>query len=93
MLRTDDDDDDDEGMECCALILPEAKVYGGLLLQRVFEGDFEGVLLSVPVLEMLSGEPEQDENIESYLQRCFITYLSTNEEETRKDRYHNHTWS
>ncbi|KAK2843883.1 hypothetical protein Q7C36_012098 [Tachysurus vachellii] len=59
---------------------------GGPLLQRVFEGDFEGVLLSVPVLEMLSGEPEQDENIESYLQRRIITYLSTNEEETRKDR-------
>ncbi|KAK3538275.1 hypothetical protein QTP70_034262, partial [Hemibagrus guttatus] len=58
---------------------------GGPLLQRVFEGDFEAVLLSVPVLEMLSGEPEQDENIESYLQRCIITYLSTNEEETKRD--------
>ncbi|XP_060789209.1 tetratricopeptide repeat protein 27 [Neoarius graeffei] len=59
---------------------------GGPLLHCVFMGDFEAVLLSVPVLEMLSGEPEQDENIESYLQRCIITYLSTNEEETKRDR-------
>ncbi|XP_053093576.1 tetratricopeptide repeat protein 27 isoform X1 [Pangasianodon hypophthalmus] len=59
---------------------------GGPLLQRVFEGDFEAVLLSVPVLEMLSGDPEQDESIESYLQRRIITYLSTSEEETKRDR-------
>ncbi|KAF7704853.1 hypothetical protein HF521_021925 [Silurus meridionalis] len=59
---------------------------GGPLLKSVFEGDFEAVLLSGPVLEMLSGEPEQDENIELYLQRCIITYLSSNDEETRKDR-------
>ncbi|TTY21607.1 Tetratricopeptide repeat protein 27 [Bagarius yarrelli] len=58
----------------------------GPLLQRVFEGDFEAVLLSVPVLEMLSGEPEQDDSIESYLHRRVLTYLNTNQEETKRNR-------
>lgn len=59
---------------------------GGSLLQRVFEGDFEAVLLSVPVLEMFSGDPDLDESIEAYLQKHILTYLRTTEEETKRDR-------
>ncbi|XP_062863217.1 tetratricopeptide repeat protein 27 [Trichomycterus rosablanca] len=59
---------------------------GGPLLQSVLDADFEAVLLSAPVLELLGGEAEQDENMETFLQRRITAYLSHTEQEVKKDR-------
>ncbi|KAL6478227.1 hypothetical protein MHYP_G00140620 [Metynnis hypsauchen] len=59
---------------------------GGVLLQYVFEGDFEAVLLSPQVLELLAGEPEEGESIEAYLERQVLGYISSVTDDQRSDR-------
>ncbi|XP_072546082.1 tetratricopeptide repeat protein 27 [Salminus brasiliensis] len=59
---------------------------GGVLLQYVFEGDFEAVLLSPQVLDLLAGDPEEGESIEAYLERRVLVYLSNATEDQKSDR-------
>ncbi|KAL7861432.1 hypothetical protein SRHO_G00128730 [Serrasalmus rhombeus] len=59
---------------------------GGVLLQYVFEGDFEAVLLSPQVLELLAGDPEEGESIEAYLERRVLSYISSATDDQRSDR-------
>ncbi|XP_066527125.1 tetratricopeptide repeat protein 27 isoform X2 [Hoplias malabaricus] len=59
---------------------------GGLLLQYVLEGDFEAVLLSPQVLDLLAGDPKEDESIEAYLERKILIYISNATEDQKSDR-------
>uniref|UniRef100_A0AAR2L165 Tetratricopeptide repeat domain 27 n=1 Tax=Pygocentrus nattereri TaxID=42514 RepID=A0AAR2L165_PYGNA len=61
-------------------------IDGGVLLQYVFEGDFEAVLLSPQVLELLAGDPEEGESIEAYLERRVLSYISSATDDQRSDR-------
>ncbi|XP_052009762.1 tetratricopeptide repeat protein 27 [Xyrauchen texanus] len=56
------------------------------LLQLVFEGDFEAVLFSATVQGLLGGVPEEDDSIETYLERRVLAYLSNATEDQRRDR-------
>ncbi|KAI4890698.1 hypothetical protein NFI96_019084 [Prochilodus magdalenae] len=58
---------------------------GGALLQYVFEGDFEAVLLSPQVLDLLAGAPEDGESIEAYLERRVLIYINGATEVQRRD--------
>lgn len=59
---------------------------GGVLLQYVFEGDFEAALLSPQVLDLLAGDPEEGENIEAYLERRILAYINNVTEDQKSDR-------
>ncbi|XP_062375724.1 LOW QUALITY PROTEIN: tetratricopeptide repeat protein 27 [Sardina pilchardus] len=63
---------------------------GGPLLQSLLEGDFEAVLLSPQVLDLLGGggesEAVQGETIEAYLERKLLAYLSDSTEDDRLER-------
>uniref|UniRef100_A0A3B1KD82 Tetratricopeptide repeat protein 27 n=1 Tax=Astyanax mexicanus TaxID=7994 RepID=A0A3B1KD82_ASTMX len=59
---------------------------GGVLLQYVLEGDFEAVLLSPQVLDLLAGDPEEGESIEAYLERRVLVFLSNATEDQKNDR-------
>lgn len=59
---------------------------GGVLLQYVLEGDYEAVLLSPQVLDLLAGDPEDGESIEAYLERRVLVYLSNTAEDQKNDR-------
>lgn len=60
----------------------------GPLLQSLLEGDFEAVLLSPQVLDLLGdeGEAVEGETIEAYLERKVLAYLSHSTEDDRLDR-------
>uniref|UniRef100_A0AAY5EBM0 Tetratricopeptide repeat protein 27 n=1 Tax=Electrophorus electricus TaxID=8005 RepID=A0AAY5EBM0_ELEEL len=60
--------------------------YGGPLLRLLFEGDFEAVLLSSPVLRLLDGDGEASESIEAYLEQRVLTYLADAPEDQACDR-------
>ncbi|XP_031434471.1 tetratricopeptide repeat protein 27 [Clupea harengus] len=61
---------------------------GGPLLQSLLDGDFEAVLLSPQVLDLLGGEAEAvvGETIEAYLERKVLAYLSDSTEDDRTNR-------
>ncbi|KAG5266794.1 hypothetical protein AALO_G00236280 [Alosa alosa] len=61
---------------------------GGPLLQSLLEGDFEAVLLSPQVLDLLGAESEavEGETIEAYLERKVLAYLSDSTEDDRLER-------
>ncbi|KAK1793671.1 hypothetical protein P4O66_012036 [Electrophorus voltai] len=59
---------------------------GGPLLRLLFEGDFEAVLLSSPVLRLLDGDGEASESIEAYLEQRVLTYLADAPEDQACDR-------
>ncbi|XP_076852569.1 uncharacterized protein LOC143506837 [Brachyhypopomus gauderio] len=48
---------------------------GGPLLRLLLEGDFEAVLLSPPVLDLLTGDGGTSESLEAYLEERVLTYL------------------
>uniref|UniRef100_A0AAY4EYM5 Tetratricopeptide repeat protein 27 n=1 Tax=Denticeps clupeoides TaxID=299321 RepID=A0AAY4EYM5_9TELE len=59
----------------------------GALLRNLFEGNFEAVLLSPRVLDLLSGESEEEEeSVEAYLERRVLAYLSDCAEDDQADR-------
>lgn len=58
----------------------------GSLLESLLEGNFEGVLLSPAVLDVLGGESGDEEAVEAYLQRRFLAYLSDATEDDRAER-------
>ena len=62
------------------------RLDGGALLQYVFEGDFEAVLLSPQVLDLLAGAPEDGESIEAYMERRVLIYINSATEVQRSDR-------
>lgn len=52
-------------------------VDAGSLLQSLLEGDFEAVLLSPQVKDLLTGDGSYyDEDIQAYLERRVLLYLS-----------------
>ncbi|XP_076598355.1 tetratricopeptide repeat protein 27 [Chaetodon auriga] len=59
------------------------------LLESLMEGDFEAVLLSPQVLDLLSGDGSCDEgeNIEAYLERRVLLYLTgdNNDDQTNRE--------
>ncbi|XP_041803517.1 tetratricopeptide repeat protein 27 isoform X2 [Chelmon rostratus] len=59
------------------------------LLESLMEGDFEAVLLSPQVLDLLSGDGscEDGEDIEAYLERRVLLYLmgDTNDDQTNRE--------
>uniref|UniRef100_A0A7N8X8P4 Tetratricopeptide repeat protein 27 n=1 Tax=Mastacembelus armatus TaxID=205130 RepID=A0A7N8X8P4_9TELE len=61
----------------------------GSLLESLMEGRFEAVLLSPQVLDLLSGDgsSSEGENIEAYLERRVLLYLTgdTNNEQTNRE--------
>lgn len=62
---------------------PEA----GPLLQSLFDGDFEAVLLSPQVLDLLGGGDGSDgESIDAYLERRVLAYLNDSTQEDKADR-------
>ncbi|KAL4641124.1 tetratricopeptide repeat protein 27 isoform X1 [Arapaima gigas] len=56
------------------------------LLQCLMEGDFEGVLFSPIVLDVLGGHSNGEETIESYLERRLSAYLSDSNTDDRSER-------
>ncbi|XP_030642227.1 tetratricopeptide repeat protein 27 [Chanos chanos] len=58
----------------------------GALLESVFEGNYEGVLLSPQALDLLAGDPVEGESIEMYLERCVLAYLSNATEDNKMER-------
>lgn len=56
------------------LYVPDA----GSLLESLMEGDFEAVLLSPQVLDLLTGDGSccEGEDIEAYLERQVLHYLT-----------------
>ncbi|KAJ8250597.1 hypothetical protein COCON_G00225190 [Conger conger] len=59
---------------------------GGSLLESLLEGNFEGVLLSPAVLDILGGESGSGETIEAYLERRFLAYLGDATEDKKTER-------
>ncbi|XP_071337667.1 tetratricopeptide repeat protein 27 isoform X4 [Trachinotus anak] len=60
----------------------------GSLLESLMEGDFEAVLLSPQVLDMLTGDGScsEGEDIEAYLERRVLLYLTgTNDDQTNRE--------
>ncbi|XP_013858501.1 tetratricopeptide repeat protein 27 [Austrofundulus limnaeus] len=60
----------------------------GSLLQSLVEGDFEAVLLSPQVLDLLTGDGScsEEEDVESYLERRLLLYLTDGFNDTRTNR-------
>uniref|UniRef100_A0A668AVN8 Tetratricopeptide repeat protein 27 n=1 Tax=Myripristis murdjan TaxID=586833 RepID=A0A668AVN8_9TELE len=60
----------------------------GSLLQSLLEGDFEAVLLSPQVLDLLAGDCacSDGEDIEAYLERQVLLYLSDDTKNDKADR-------
>uniref|UniRef100_A0A8C7FWF1 Tetratricopeptide repeat domain 27 n=1 Tax=Oncorhynchus kisutch TaxID=8019 RepID=A0A8C7FWF1_ONCKI len=59
----------------------------GPLLQSLFDGDFEAVLLSPQVLDLLGGGDSSDgESIDAYLERRVLAYLNDSTQEDKADR-------
>ncbi|KAJ8248502.1 hypothetical protein GJAV_G00242710 [Gymnothorax javanicus] len=58
----------------------------GVLLKSLLGGNFMGVLLSPVVLDVLSGEGEDEEKVEAYLERRFLAYLSDATEDDKEER-------
>ncbi|XP_029608735.1 tetratricopeptide repeat protein 27 [Salmo trutta] len=59
----------------------------GPLLQSLFDGDFEAVLLSPQVLDLLGGGDGSDgESIDAYLERRVLAYLNDSTQEDKADR-------
>ncbi|KAL0964405.1 hypothetical protein UPYG_G00323400 [Umbra pygmaea] len=59
----------------------------GPLLQSLLDGDFEAVLLSPQVLDLLGGgEICEGEAIEAYLERRFLAFLNDSTDENKTDR-------
>lgn len=65
-------------------VLPEV----GSLLESLMEGDFEAVLLSPLVLDLLKGDGScsEDETIEAYLERRVLLYLTSGTDNDQTDR-------
>ncbi|XP_018536127.1 tetratricopeptide repeat protein 27-like, partial [Lates calcarifer] len=61
----------------------------GSLLESLMEGDFEAVLLSPQVLDLLTGDGSccEGEDIEAYLERQVLHYLTggTNNDQTNRE--------
>ncbi|XP_039994991.1 tetratricopeptide repeat protein 27 isoform X2 [Xiphias gladius] len=61
----------------------------GSLLESLIEGDFEAVLLSTQVLDLLTGDGScsKGEDIEAYLERRVLLYLTgcTNDDQTNRE--------
>nr|XP_019953123.1 PREDICTED: tetratricopeptide repeat protein 27 [Paralichthys olivaceus] len=66
------------------------RVYGtaGSLLQSLMEGDFEAVLLSPQVLDLLGGDGNcnEGEDIKAYLERRVLLYLTDGPNDDRTNR-------
>uniref|UniRef100_A0A8C8CWA0 Tetratricopeptide repeat protein 27 n=1 Tax=Oncorhynchus tshawytscha TaxID=74940 RepID=A0A8C8CWA0_ONCTS len=59
----------------------------GPLLQSLFDGDFEAVLLSPQVLDLLGGgDGSYGESIDDYLERRVLAYLNDSTQEDKADR-------
>lgn len=60
----------------------------GSLLESLMEGDFEAVLLSPVVLDLLSGDASysEGEEIEAYLERRVLLYLTGGTDDDRPNR-------
>ncbi|KAJ8418305.1 hypothetical protein AAFF_G00140140 [Aldrovandia affinis] len=58
----------------------------GSLLESLLEGNFEGVLMSPAVLDILGGESNNGERIEAYLERHFLAYLTDATEDDKTER-------
>lgn len=58
----------------------------GPLFQSLMEGDFEGVLQSHIVLNLLGGESGPKETIESHLEKRVLAFLATGGDD-RTERY------
>ncbi|KAI1894399.1 hypothetical protein AGOR_G00115410 [Albula goreensis] len=56
------------------------------LLESLLDGNFEGVLLSPVVLDILGGESSSEEKIETHLESCFLAYLSNATEDDKAER-------
>ncbi|KAG9344609.1 hypothetical protein JZ751_011281, partial [Albula glossodonta] len=55
------------------------------LLEFLLDGNFEGVLLSPVVLDILGGESSSEEKIETHLESCFLAYLSNATEDDKAE--------
>ncbi|XP_060896807.1 tetratricopeptide repeat protein 27 isoform X1 [Labrus mixtus] len=67
-----------------------ATAEAGSLLESLMEGDFEAVLLSHQVLDLLTGDgssSNEDEDIEAYLERRVLLYLTcgANNDQTNRE--------
>uniref|UniRef100_A0A8C8CPE2 Tetratricopeptide repeat protein 27 n=1 Tax=Oncorhynchus tshawytscha TaxID=74940 RepID=A0A8C8CPE2_ONCTS len=61
--------------------------HAGPLLQSLFDGDFEAVLLSPQVLDLLGGgDGSYGESIDDYLERRVLAYLNDSTQEDKADR-------
>lgn len=62
----------------------------GSLLESLMEGDFEAVLLSPTVLDLLSGDGccSDGEGIEAYLERRVLLYLTGGSDNDHTNRYY-----
>ncbi|XP_017282712.1 tetratricopeptide repeat protein 27 [Kryptolebias marmoratus] len=60
----------------------------GSLLQLLLEGDFEAVLLSPQVLDLLAGDGScsEEEDVETYLKRRLLLYLTDGSNDDRTNR-------
>uniref|UniRef100_A0A1A8I9L4 Tetratricopeptide repeat protein 27 n=1 Tax=Nothobranchius kuhntae TaxID=321403 RepID=A0A1A8I9L4_NOTKU len=60
----------------------------GSLLQSLLEGDFQTVLLSPPVLDLLAGDGScsEEEDVETYLERHLLLYLTHGSTSSQTDR-------
>ncbi|XP_051936997.1 tetratricopeptide repeat protein 27 [Hippocampus zosterae] len=61
----------------------------GSLLESLMNGDFEAVLRSPQVLALLTGDGSchEDENIEVYLERCILLYLTDDTDGHQTNRF------
>lgn len=69
---------------CVSLLVPFPEA--GLLLQSLFDGDFEAVVLSPQVLDLQGGgDCSNGEAIDAYLERLVLAYLNDRTEENNVD--------
>ena len=75
-------------IKTCSLSLCLFSPEAGSLLDSLMEGDFEAVLLSHQVLDLLTGDGScnEGENIEAYLERQVLLYLTggTNDDQNNR---------
>lgn len=58
----------------------------GPLLRALLEGDYEAVLLSPQVLDLLAGEGNEDQGVEAYLEKQVLAYLTNCSDNEKADR-------
>ena len=75
-------------IKTCSLSLCLFSPEAGSLLDSLMEGDFEAVLLSHQVLDMLTGDGScsEGEDIEGYLERQVLLYLTDGKDDPQTNR-------